>query len=325
MIYDVAIVGGGPAGLSAAVSAASEGLSTVLIEGTDRLGGQAGKSHAIENYIGFPAGVSGEELMQRSVEQVAKFGTEVMCPALVQHIERDGTVLALDTDSGIVAARTVVLALGLQYRKLDAKNIGTFMGRGITYGTPVGYMPVKGEQIAVVGAANSAGQAAMYIAERGCHVHLLCRGDGIEDTMSAYLIDRLKGMDNVTIHTRSIVKEVSGDARLRRIVMEHGGKDIELPVDTMHIFIGARPRTSWLTLAMDRGFIKTDRALVSDGLEWKMSRLPLHQESSMPGVFVAGDVRLGSTKRVATAVGEGAGAIQSIHEYRALTEGAYPL
>lgn len=314
MLYDVAIIGGGPAGLSAAVSASSEGLQTVLIEGTDRLGGQAGTSHAIENYIGFPEGVTGEELMMRSVEQVAKFGTEVMCPARALQLMDTTEGLSIETDSEHVRAMSVVLALGLQYRKLDAKNIGMFMGRGITYGTPVGYHPVPGEQIAIIGGANSAGQAAIFIAERGCHVHLLCRGGDLDDSMSTYLIDRIKGMQNITVHTKTTIKEVSGDSKLRHCVMDEEGTEVPLKIDTMHIFIGAQPRTQWLRNQLkmdDRGFVLTGRDLD----DYASGRKPLHQESSMPGVFVAGDVRFGSTKRVASAVGEGAGAVQSIHSY----------
>lgn len=325
--HDVAIIGGGPAGLSAAVSSASEGLDTIIIEGTDRLGGQAGLSHAIENFLGFPAGLSGEELMERSVEQVVKFGAEVMSPVVAHRITPNDkhSEFVIATDNGDVYARNVVVALGLKYRRLDARNIGAFMGRGIMYGTPAGYtVNDQCKKIVIVGGANSAGQAAMFMSKTAaCHVYMLVRGAGIEDTMSKYLVDRLTSAPNISIITHAVVTGVLGGARLSQVLFKRKGSDEQefVDADAMHIFIGAEPKTSWLgsSVAMEKGYILTDIKL--NGL-WQHKRHPLHLETSMRGVFCAGDARSGSIKRVASAVGEGAGAIQSIHACRALAEEA---
>lgn len=313
---DVAIIGGGPAGLSAAVAASSEGLETCLFEANYRLGGQAGASHAIENYIGFPEGVSGDELMDRSVRQIGRFGTAVVCPSRIESLVPEGGRFTLQSDTDTFSARAVVIATGLAYRRLDVPRAGEYAGRGIYYGS--GPIRRVRQTVAIVGGGNSAGQAALYYSElNGSHVHLIVRASGLDVGMSTYLCDRIRKHPDIKLHPFSTVTGLQGEDRLRDILVRREGQEpMALTVDALLVLIGGTPRSTWLRTVLavdDHGFILTDREL---GQMWPTpSRPPFHLETSVPGVFAAGDVRASSIKRMASAVGEGAAAVQSIHSY----------
>ncbi len=322
--YDLVVVGGGPAGLGAAVYGASEGLRTVLVE---RLatGGQAGQSSRIENYLGFPDGVSGAQLTDRARRQALKFGAELLSTREVVGLEEAGSARLLRfSDGQTLAAHAVVLATGVSYRMLDAPGLADFAGRGVFYGSAASEAPsCVGAEVYIVGGANSAGQAAMYFCRYAQRVHLLIRGADLTASMSRYLIDQLDRVDQVTVHPYTEVAAGAGDEHLQRLTLRdtRTGEQREVDASWLFVFIGAEPRTGWLdgTLVRDdRGFVVTGPDLVASGRRppgWSLPRDPYHLESSVPGVFAAGDVRAESVKRVASAVGEGAMAVSLVHRY----------
>jgi thioredoxin reductase (NADPH) len=322
--YDVVVVGGGPAGLGAAVYAASEGLRTVLVE-RRATGGQAGQSSRIENYLGFPDGVSGAQLTERARRQATKFGAEVLTARDVVGFDVCGSARVVRFDDGMqLSAHTVVLATGVTYRMLDAPGLEPLVGRGVFYGAATTEAPsCAGEDVYVVGGANSAGQAAVYFARFARRVHMLVRGDSLERSMSHYLVEQIRAIPNIEVHTCTEVVGGSGDDRLEQLTLRDAttGETRTVRAHWLFVFIGAAPRTEWLggTIARDtRGFILAGPDLVADGARpagWVLDRLPYHLETSVPGVFVAGDVRAESVKRVASAVGEGAMAIALVHRY----------
>jgi thioredoxin reductase (NADPH) len=318
---DVAVVGGGPAGLAAAVYGASEGLATVLIDAV-ATGGQAAASSRIENYLGFPSGLSGAELTGRASIQALKFGAELSSPCKAASLDCTGGQLRVVLEDGTdIAARSVIIATGARYRSLPLERWPDFEGAGIYYAATEIEARVCGNQpVTVVGGANSAGQAALYLASRDSAVNLVVRGSDLFAGMSAYLADRLMATPRVTIHTDTEVTELHGDTSLRQVTLTNRatGATSEAACSGLFCFIGAVPATEWLTrVALDEdGFIRTDSQLLDDDLGeiWShMGRRPLPFETSMPAVFAAGDARSGSMKRVAAAVGEGSSAIRSVH------------
>jgi thioredoxin reductase (NADPH) len=322
--YDVAVIGAGPAGLAAATYAASEGLRTLLLE-REAVGGQAGTTSLIRNYLGFPRGISGAELAARATEQAVVFGAELVYAQPATGLQAAGTdrVLTL-ADGGQVTSRTVVIATGVSYRRLPVPGLETLLGAGVFYGAAVTEAKaMAGQRVAVVGGANSAGQAAVHLARHAEQVTLLVRGDALAEGMSAYLVQELQRAANITVRLRTEVTEVHGAGRLETLTIKDGAtKSTEiLPAGALFIMIGAEPHTDWLADAVerdDRGFLLTGRDVLRDGRPpqgWPLDRQPLLLETSLPGVFAAGDVRHGSVKRVAAAVGEGATAIQLVHEY----------
>jgi thioredoxin reductase (NADPH) len=322
--YDLIVIGGGPAGLGAAVYGASEGLRTVIVE-RDATGGQAGQSSRIENYLGFPDGVSGTQLTDRARRQAQRFGAEVLTARDVVGLEARGSSRVVRFGDGSeIAAHSVVLATGVSYRALPAGGAQDLTGRGIYYGAASTEAPnCSGQDAYVVGAANSAGQAAVYLARFAKSVTILVRGDSLERSMSHYLIKQLEGIENVNVRLRTTVSETHGDEHLERLTICDDRTGFSEAVATNHlfVFIGAAPRTEWLdgTVARDpNGFVLTGPDLLVDGQRprgWRLDRDPFYLESSIPGVFVAGDVRSQSVKRVASAVGEGAMAVTLVHRY----------
>ncbi len=324
-LYDVVIVGAGPAGLAAAVYAASEGLRAAVIE-RDAPGGQAGQSARIENYLGFPNGLSGADLSQRAVIQARRLGAEMVLARTVTSLERRGTVHALRFDDGTeIEARAVVVATGVSYRLLEADGLAGFTGRGVFYGAAASdARHVEGDDVYLVGAANSAGQAALHLAGFARRVTLLVRGTSLEASMSAYLVERIKASDRIEVRLCTEVVAGAGSDHLERITLRDRttGATEEVDCTWLYCFIGAVPRTDWLEGAVARdagGFVLTGpdvTALASDHvLHWPLERPPLLLETSSPGVFAAGDVRQSSMKRVASAVGEGSAAISNVHRY----------
>ena len=322
--YDLVVVGGGPAGLGAAVYGASEGLRTVLIE-KRATGGQAGQSSRIENYLGFPDGVTGAQLAERARRQAVKFGAELITARDVVALEPTGSSRTVHLAEGTsIAAHAVVLATGVSYRTLDAPGVQELTGRGVFYGSAMTEADDCADQdVFIVGAANSAGQAAVYFAQRARSVQLLCRGPSLAASMSQYLIEQIAGCDNIVVRTCAQVVRAEGDGHLEQLTVRHStsGQDETRATGHLFVFIGAVPRTDWLdgVLARDeRGFIPTGPGLLTDGRHppgWPLERDPYFLESSLPGVFVAGDVRAESVKRVASAVGEGAMAVTLVHRY----------
>ncbi len=316
---DLVVVGAGPAGLAAAVYGASEGLVTLLLDASAP-GGQAARSSRIENYLGFPQGVSGEALTRRAMIQALKFGTQLFTPCHVTGLTacETGLVLRL-VDGSEIPARAVIVATGAEYGRLEVDRWTDFELAGdIRFSaTELDVRPYAGQPVVVVGGANSAGQAALYVASQGSHVDMIVRAQDIGARMSSYLVERAIAHPLIEVHTASTIVGLSGDERLRAVQIETEGRKRDLTARAIFCFIGATPATGWLPdqVARDaRGFVLTDGvldAVLGDGA----SRLPF--ETSMPGVFVAGDVRAGSQKRVAAAVGEGAGAVASVHAWRA--------
>jgi thioredoxin reductase (NADPH) len=326
--YDLVVVGAGPAGLGASVYGASEGLSTLALESV-ALGGQAGTSSRIENYPGFPAGLSGFELTSRILVQADKFGARTAVPQEAIGLLRreDGRFLIGLSEGGEVVARSIIVASGARYRRLDVESLGHFEGESIHYAaTQAEAQRCEGEEVAVVGGGNSAGQAALFLAVRTRKVYLLIRGDDLGKSMSSYLVNRVMNTPNVELLTNTEVRVLIGEERLDGVVVENGrsGELQTLAARSLFVFIGADANTGWLrgTVRLDeRGFILTGTALdhaVLDEKVWpQRSREPFLLETSMPGVFAAGDVRSGSIKRCASAVGEGAMAVRLVHQYLA--------
>ncbi|MEP6942506.1 MAG: FAD-dependent oxidoreductase [Betaproteobacteria bacterium] len=326
-LYDVAIIGGGPAGLAAAVYGASEGLRTVLVE-REAPGGQAGTSTRIENYLGFPSGVSGDDLGGRALEQAQRFGAEILVGREVVGLSVDGDerVVHLDGDD-VVKTRSVVLANGVAWRQLEIPSAEALLGRGIYYGAARSEaISCGGQDVFLVGGGNSAGQAAVYFSDYARKVTLLVRGRSLDDSMSYYLIQQLAAKHNVEVRTRSRVVRVEGEHRLEAVVVENRetGAVTTEPASALFVLIGADAQTDWLpddVIRDDKGYVCTGRDvmdLVADKQgTWPLQRDPYLLETSVPGVIAAGDVRHGSVKRVASGVGEGSMAIAFVHQYLA--------
>ncbi len=323
-LYDLCIVGAGPAGLAAAVYAASEGLQTVVVE-RDAPGGQAGQSASIENYLGFPKGLSGADLAHRAVSQAARFGAEMVVARDVVGFETRGPVRAVLLDgSADIEARAVLVASGVSYRRLQAPGLDAVVGRGLHYGASASEAAqTSGEDVYVVGAANSAGQAALNFARYAKRVVLVVRGPSLEASMSHYLVSRILAAPNIEVRLRTEVVGARGEGHLEAITLCDAGAGRVEEVETgwVFVFIGAAPHTDWLGDAVARdshGFVLTGPDLPA-GTEWPLDRGPFALETSVPGVFAAGDVRRDSMKRVASAVGEGAMAVYLVHRYLAAT------
>jgi thioredoxin reductase (NADPH) len=319
--YDLVIVGGGPAGLAAAVYGASEGLRTVMVE-REAPGGQAGQSSRIENYLGFPNGLSGSELAQRATTQARRLGAELLSVSDVVSLKVEGAGRIVELAGGVqLSANTVLVASGVSYRMMPAPGFADFTGAGVYYGAALTEARSCEEQhVVVIGAANSAGQAAVHFADYASRVTMLVRGDSLEKSMSAYLIDQIKRLPKIEVLTRTVAVAAEGDnGRLKRLrIQGPEGDERTEKVDACFVFIGAAPRTDWLdgVVARDeRGFILAGPEAREYG--WPLQRDPRTLETSVPGVFVAGDVRARSIKRVASAVGEGSMAVSLIHEYLA--------
>jgi thioredoxin reductase (NADPH) len=318
-VYELAIVGAGPAGLSAAVYGASEGLRTLVVE-TQAIGGQAGTSSLIRNFLGFPRGVSGSELAFRAWEQALLFGTQFVFMQRATGLSARGTerVLTLSDGSDVVA-RAVIVAAGVDYRRLGIPSLDRLVGAGVFYGAAGAEAPaMAGEEVYVVGGANSAGQAALHLTKFASRVTLLVRGNALEQGMSTYLITQLRDTPNVEVRLQTRVVDGHGEDRLESLTLEEAvtGRREEVPAVAVFVLIGAGPRTEWLGDAVrrdDRGFILTGVDVPEE--EWLLERSPLPFETSLPGVFAVGDVRYGSVKRVASSVGEGSVAVGSVHQY----------
>ena len=322
--YDLVVVGGGPAGLAASVYGASEGLHTLLVE-REAPGGQAGTSSNIENYLGFPVGLTGADLARRAVAQARKFGVEILTPQEAKSVRAEGPYRVLTlTDGSEVSCRVLLVTTGVEYRRLDVPGADALTGAGIYYGAAMTEaLSCRDEEVYLIGAGNSAGQAAMHFARYARHVTLMCRGKSLNDTMSRYLIDQIGEMSNITVHTRARVLRVAGGVRLEQFTIACGEDERTVPAGALFVFIGAEPRTDWLGNAVVRdehGFVLTGPDLPRrDGRPkgWPLDREPYLLETSMPGVFAAGDVRHQSVKRVASAVGEGSIAVQFTHRFLA--------
>jgi thioredoxin reductase (NADPH) len=316
-LYDLTVVGGGPAGLTAAMYAASEGLKTLMLE-PEAIGGQAGTTSLIRNYRGFPRGISGRELASRAMEQALVMGAEIVFVQSAVGLEVSGSERLLNLADGSQArSRAVVIATGVTYSRLDVPGADDLLGAGVFYGAAVTEAAVMEDQRAfVVGGANSAGQAAVHLARFSSQVTLLVRGPSLSGRMSAYLIDELERASNISVWLNTVITRVDGRGRLETISLQDSktGREWTEPAGGLFVLIGADPHSDWLADTVERdsrGFLVTG----SDIVQWPLDRAPLPQETSTPGVFAAGDVRHGSVKRVASAVGEGAAAIQQVHRY----------
>ena len=322
--YDLIVVGGGPAGLGAAVYGASEGLRTVLLERT-ATGGQAGQSSRIENYLGFPDGVSGAQLTTRARLQAAKFGAEVLTTREVTGLEINGSARTVRFSDGTsLDAHSVILTTGVTYRQLRAPGLDELTGAGVYYGSALTEAAAcVDNDVFIVGGANSAGQSAVYLSRMAKSVTLLVRGPSLTKSMSHYLIEQVESVPNITVRTCTTVVGARGDGHLEGLTLQDAntGETEDVAAQHLFVFIGAAPLTSWLDGVLERdehGFVLTGPDLSADGeppAEWPLDRAPYHLEASVPGVFVAGDVRAESAKRVASAVGEGAMAVMLVHRY----------
>ena len=316
--YDVAIIGGGPGGMAAAVYAASEGLSTVVLE-RNAPGGQAGTSSKIENYLGFPTGLSGQELAGRAQIQAQKFGATLALPMSVVAVHNDAPPYRLQLDGNdCVHAKSIVIASGARYRKLNLDDEAKYEGLGIYYAaTALEASLCDGEEVIVVGGGNSAGQAAVFLSKQTRHVHMLIRGDSLADSMSDYLVKRIEASDTITLHKHTEITDLHGDRRLEAVTWTNNQTDESERRDIGHVFlmIGAVPNTDWLDGCVatdDKGFVCTGLEVVDDD-RWTADRQPNPFECSRPNIFAVGDVRSGSVKRVASAVGEGSVCVQFVH------------
>jgi thioredoxin reductase (NADPH) len=322
--YDLVIIGGGPAGLAAAVYGASEGLRTVMIE-KEAPGGQAGMSSRIENYLGFPSGLSGSDLARRAVTQARRFGVEILTPQAATAVLVKGSSRMITlADGNELGSKVLLIATGVSYRKLDVPGAERLQGSGLYYGSGMTEaMACRGEDVYIVGGANSAGQAAMYFSKFARRVIMLVRSDSLSSTMSSYLVKQINQTANIRVETHTRVAELHGERRLEAISIFCGnsGQIEKVEANSLFVFIGAEPHTDWLAGLVDRderGFIMTGNDLLRDGkrpLGWPLDRDPFLPETSVPGIFAAGDVRHGSVKRVASGVGEGSIAVQFIHQY----------
>ncbi|HEX4578460.1 MAG TPA: FAD-dependent oxidoreductase [Candidatus Dormibacteraeota bacterium] len=322
--YDLVVVGAGPAGLAAAVYGASEGLRTLVLEMVG-VGGQAGASSRIENYLGFPTGISGGDLTARAVVQAEKFGAQVTNPCAADSLrERAGHLVVRLSDEMDVAGRAVIVASGARYRRLDVPRLEEFEGRGVFYAaTELEARLCAASPVLIVGGGNSAGQAALFLAERGSRVTLVIRGPELRANMSSYLVDRVEASDGIDVRLKTQVSGLEGDRTIRSVRISSADGDEVLSCVALFSFIGADPAGEWLSgcAALDgHGFVLTDLSLGDEHLDgrWRtLGRRPLPFETSHPGLFAVGDVRAGSTKRVAAAVGEGSASVRSVHEYLA--------
>jgi thioredoxin reductase (NADPH) len=322
--YDLAIVGGGPAGLAAAVYGASEGLKTVMLE-SEAPGGQAGLSSRIENYLGFPSGLSGADLARRAVTQAKRFGVEILAPVRAASLKADGTYRLIELANGAqIPSHAVVLATGVQWRKLDVPGMDLLQDAGVYYGAAsTEALSCRDEEVYIIGGANSAGQAAMFFSTYAKRVIMLVRGPSLSATMSQYLIDQISQTPNIHLEVGTQVVAVHGDGRLQEISLHcyQSNETTRVPASALFIFIGAEPKTEWLDGTVERdpkGFILTGSDLIKNGQRpkgWALDRDPYLLETNIPGVFAAGDVRCGSAKRVASGVGEGSVAVQFVHQY----------
>ena len=322
--YDLIVIGGGPAGLGAAVYGASEGLRTVLVEQL-ATGGQAGQSSRIENYLGFPDGVSGAQLTDRARRQATKFGAEVLTTREVTGLQVRGSARRVTfADGASIDAHTVILATGVSYRRLGAPGLDDLTGRGVYYGSALTEAAAcAGQDIYVVGGANSAGQAALYLSRFAKSVTILVRGSSLEKSMSYYLVKRIADIPNISVRTCTEVIGASGEDHLEHLTLRSTATGATETVDAqlLFLFIGAAPLTDWLdgvVVRDGRGFVVTGPDLSPGGERprgWPLDRMPYYLETSVPGVFVAGDARAESAKRVASAVGEGAMAVMLVHRY----------
>lgn len=319
--YDTVIIGGGPAGMAAAVYAASEGLSAILIE-REAPGGQAGTSSRIENYLGFPFGVSGDELATRALQQAKRMGAEIVVTRTVRQLDAQSHTVILDGD-GALRARTIILAPGVAWRRLDIASLDRLRGRGVYYGAARGEArAVQGQDIYLIGGGNSAGQAAIAFSSHARSVTLLIRGDDLTKSMSHYLIEQLKTKSNVRVETQSEVVDAYGDEHLESIdiVRRDSGEPERHDAAALFVMIGADAETDWLpqSIARDaRGYVLTGSAALTKAAVWPIERDPYLLETSVPGIFAVGDVRANSVKRVAAGVGEGSMAIAFVHQYLA--------
>ena len=319
-VHDLVVVGAGPAGLAAAVYGASEGLQTVLLECVAP-GGQAGSSMRIENYLGFPTGVTGADLAERAILQANKFGARLSVPSRVMRLSWDKGYSVMELEDGeTVATKCLLIATGADYRRLDVEGCEIFEGKGVYYAATIAEGKMcRGAQVVVVGGGNSAGQAAVFLAQHASKVFLLIRGDDLNKNMSSYLVHRIEQTANIELLTRTKIRRMSGDGHLAsvEIVNEKTGEARTVETPGVFSFIGAVPRTDWLPPEIERdaaGFITTGAALAQSP-HWTSRRHPFLLETSRPGVFAAGDVRSGSIKRVASAVGEGSMVVQFVHEF----------
>ena len=326
-LYDLVIAGAGPSGLAAAVYGASEGLRTLLLD-RHSPGGQAGTSSKIENYLGFPSGVSGSELTRRAVAQAQRLGAEMVVPLEVTGITIDGGYKHLTlTDGREIVTRTVLAATGMEYREHPAPGVLELTGAGVYYGAATTEAQVcSNQRVLVIGGGNSAGQAAMYLSRYATEVQIVVRRDSLRDTMSQYLIEQIEKTPNIRLRVRTALERVEGTDRVERVSLKaEDGSTADEGADAVFIFIGTRPRSGWLpadVLRDDKGFVLTGRELSADARyprTWKERREPMLLETSVPGIFAAGDIRAGAMNRVASAVGEGSMAVKFVHEYLALT------
>jgi thioredoxin reductase (NADPH) len=322
--YDVIIIGGGPSGLAAAVYATSEGLGTLLVE-RDAPGGQAGTSSFIENYLGFPQGITGADLARRAAEQAKRFGTELLAAQEVAAVRREDPYRVVTlSDGSELSCHALVVASGMEVRRLDVPGLEGLLGAGVYYGSALSEAVLfRDKHVAVVGGANSAGQGAMFFSRHARRVTMLLRGPSLGQSMSQYLVDRISDTANVIVRPHTVVTAVHGTERLESIDVETTttGESSTIDADAMFIFIGTAPRSQMvadLVACDDRGFILTGPDLRSDGRPpagWSLDRDPFLFETNVPGIFAAGDVRHGSGKRVAAAVGEGSATISVVHQY----------